>query len=103
MRRIGKTVLICHHDAPLDRYGLARWLATFTNLAGLVIVREPKARLWRRIRREVNRVGFLRFCDVLLFQMYYRVFLASGDQMWQEATVRNLQERFDELPANILL
>ena len=97
----GKTVLICHHDASLDRDGLARWLATFTDLAGLVIVREPQARLWKRIRREVNRVGFFRFCDVLLFQLYYRAFLAGSDQKWQEATLENLQGRFAELPTTV--
>jgi len=103
MRGTGKTVLICHHDAPLDRGGLASWLTTFTELAGLVIIREPKARLRKRIAREVNRVGVLRFCDVLLFQLYYRVFLASSDGMWQEATLRNLEKRYGELPSDIPL
>jgi len=31
-----KTLLICHHDAVLDRIGLARWLASFSELVGVV-------------------------------------------------------------------
>src|SRR2546425_1480667 len=78
-----KTLLICHHDAVLDRIGLARWLGSFSELVGVVEVREPKQRLWRRIRREVSRVGPLRFLDVLAYRAYERLALAPGDRAWR--------------------
>jgi hypothetical protein len=49
-----RSVLICHHDEPLNRFGLARWPASFTDLAAIIILREPRARLLRRIRRELS-------------------------------------------------
>lgn len=103
MPRVGRTVLICHDDEPLNRYGLSRWLATFTDLAGVVVIREPKARFWKRVKREIERVGLLRFLDVFLFQMYYRVFLATADEKWQEAMLRKLESRYGDIPDNVRL
>src|ERR671934_1169073 len=68
-----RTLLICHEGAPLHEEGLARWLASFSTLAGIVVLREPPRTLWRRVRREIRRVGVLRFLDVLAFRLYYRV------------------------------
>ena len=85
-----KTLLICHHDAVLDRVGLARWLASFSELVGVVEIREPKQRLWRRIRREVSRVGPLRFLDVLAYRAYERLALGRGDRAWQRGALERL-------------
>jgi len=48
-----RTLLICHDQAPLDREGLARWLASFSTFVGTVVVREPGGRLKKRIKREL--------------------------------------------------
>jgi hypothetical protein len=85
-----KTLLICHHDAVLDRIGLARWLASFSELVGVVEIREPKQRLWRRIRREASRVGPLRFLDVLAYRVYERLALAPADRAWQRGALERL-------------
>ncbi len=94
-----RSVLICHHDEPLNRFGLGRWLASFTELAAIIVVREPQARLLRRIRREIRRVGILRFMDVLAFRIYYRLLLARADGAWIQATLDDLLQRYDEIPA----
>jgi hypothetical protein len=78
-----KTLLICHDRAQLDQVVLARWMNSFSNLVGIVIIQEPASRIWRRIRREVKRIGVLRFFDVLAFQFYYRIFLVGKDQCWE--------------------
>src|SRR5947209_17590650 len=78
-----KTLLICHDGAQLDQLVLARWLNSFSNLVGVVVIQEPLSRTWRRIRREVKRVGLLRFLDVLAFRFYYRVLLAADDRKWE--------------------
>lgn len=98
MPRAGRTVLICHDDEPLNRYGLARWLATFTDLAGVVVIREPNSSLWKKVNREIKRIGLLRFLDVLFFRIYYRLFLASADEKWQEAMLRKLEEHYEDVP-----
>ena len=93
-----KTLLICHHDAPLHRLGLARWLASFSELVGIVEIHEPGRRLWQRIRREVRRVGPLRFLDVLAYNAYQRVFLAARDGAWQARELERLSAAYAPLP-----
>ena len=66
-----RTLLICHEHAALDREGLARWLGSFTTFAGTVVIREPGGRMRKRIVREMRRVGFWRFLDVVAFRAYY--------------------------------
>ena len=80
----------------LDRRGLARWLASFTDLAGIVLICEPKSRLWKRIKREIKRVGWWRFMDVLALRLYSRMVLASNDRRWMEKTLRELEARYPD-------
>lgn len=103
MPRVGRTVLICHDDEPLNRYGLSRWLATFTDLVGVVVIREPNARFWKRVKREIKRVGLLRSLDVFLFQIYYRLFLATADEKWQVTVLRKLEARYGDVPNRVRL
>jgi folate-dependent phosphoribosylglycinamide formyltransferase PurN len=93
-----RSVLICQHDEPLNRFGLARWLASFTELAAIVVVHEMGGRRWRRIRREIRRVGVPRFLDVLAFRAYYAAVLARADRAWIEATLDDLRRRYAEIP-----
>jgi len=85
-----RTVLIAHADDPLNVEGLACWLASFTDLAGLVILHEPAQRLWKRIRRELRRVGPLRLLDVFAFRLYSRLFLQRRDRDWEEERLAEL-------------
>ena len=95
-----RVVLICHHDDPLNREGLARWLASWADLAGLVVLSEPRQRLWRRIKREVRRVGPLRFLDVLAFRLYYRLFLRRRDAFWEQEELARLRAAYPPVPAS---
>jgi hypothetical protein len=94
-----RTLLICHADAPLDRDGLARWLGSFSTFAGTVSIREPRGRLRRRIAREIKRVGWWRFVDVLAFRVFYRVFAAAADRRWEDRRLRRLQRLYPAPPA----
>jgi len=94
-----RTLLICHHDADLDRDGLARWLASFSTLAGIVVVREPQRRLRKRVAREVQRVGIWRFLDVLAFRVVYRVWRANADRRWLARQLERLRALFPQRPA----
>lgn len=98
--KTARTALICHAGEPLNRYGLARWLASFTELAAVVVVRESRARLWRRVMREWKRAGPLRFLDVLAFRAYYRLALAGPDSAWIDETLAGLLRRYAEIPAS---
>src|SRR5687767_9328410 len=95
-----RTALICHADDPLNREGLARWLASSSTLAGVVVLQEPRQRLWKRIRREIRRVGLRRFWDVLAFRLYYRLFIGKCDRAWEQQQLDALCQRFAPLPAD---
>jgi len=87
-------VLICHEQDRLDTEGLASWLASSLRLAGLIIIRDPRGRLWRAAKREIRRVGWLRFLDVVAFRLYARVRLARRDHAWKDAEVARLRRRY---------
>ena len=87
-------VLICHEQDRLDTEGLASWLASTLRLAGLIIIRDPRSRLWRASRREIRRVGILRFLDVIAFRAFARLRLAKRDAAWKDAEVARLQRRY---------
>ena len=93
-----KTLLICHDGANLHREGLARWLASFSTLTGIVVLHEGKRAAWRRARRELRRVGPIRLADVLAFRLYYKLFMASRDKSWQDGTLREMCRRYRPLP-----
>jgi hypothetical protein len=92
-----RALLICHEGDRLDQKGLARWLASFSDLVGLIVLRETKPQVRRRIRRELERVGIIRFCDVLAFRMYHKLFLSKKDHIWEETMLNELCRRFAEI------
>lgn len=97
-----KIVLICHAGDDLTRYGLARWLASFSNLVGIVEIHEDGSQARQRIRAEVRRVGWLRFLfDVLPYRVYSRIAHASDDRGWIEDKLTELSETYAEMPAAI--
>jgi folate-dependent phosphoribosylglycinamide formyltransferase PurN len=93
-------VLICHENDPLDTEALASWLASTMNLAGLIVIRDESSRMWRVARREIRRVGWLGFLDVVAFRLYQRLRLARRDNAWKERQLARIRARY---PANLTL
>ncbi len=97
-----KVILICHASDDLTRYGFGRWLASFSDLVGIVEIHEDSSRARQRIRAEVRRVGWLRFLfDVLPYRVYTRIAHASADRDWTEEKLAELSETYAEMPADI--
>ena len=63
-------------------------------LTGLILIRDGRDRLWRASRREVRRVGLLRFADVVAFRAYARLALTHKDRAWQDAELIRLRSRY---------
>jgi hypothetical protein len=97
------TVLICHHDDPLNREGMARWLASFSDLRGVVVIREEGNRMRARIRREIKRIGIIRFLDVLAFRVYYKLKLAAKDAKVEGMLLSQIASRFPPSQARELI
>jgi methionyl-tRNA formyltransferase len=96
-----RTFLICHEDEQLNRIALLRWLASFSTLAGVIVLRETRGQKRRRIKRELKRVGLWRFLDVLAFRLFYAMFLAKDDREWERAKLEDLCRRYPEIPGNV--
>ena len=96
-----KTILICHDGCPLDQVAMVRWLASFSTLSGLIVLRERKRDLWRRIRREFRRSGLLGFVDVVAFRLYYAAFLSRRDQQWQAQQIAQICKQYPPAPGDL--
>src|SRR5947208_2077928 len=95
-----RTFLICHEEERLNHIALPRWMASFSTLAGMIVLRETRAQKQRRIQREIKRVGGWRFLDVLAFRLHYAAFLARTDQQWENKKLSELCQRYPEIPAS---
>ena len=63
-------------------------------MAGLIVIRDPRSRLWRKVKREITRVGVFRFLDVIAFRLYARLRLAPREDAWKAAEVARLRRRY---------
>lgn len=63
-------------------------------LAGLLIIRDEPGRRWRAARRELTRVGALRFMDVVAYRVFARLTSASRDTQWKQAELARLRAAF---------
>lgn len=89
-----KTTLICHEGDVFDQQGLSRWLASFSELVGLIVLREQSEQVRRRVRREIRRTGWLRLPDILAFRLYCKLFLAKRYNQWLTGAMAEFQRRF---------
>lgn len=96
-----KTLLICHEGAQLDQNGLARWLGSFSELVGVVVIRETGDRWRGRIRREIRRSGLFRFADIVGFRLFYRLMHARADRRWEKTKLRELCETYPPIPEHV--
>jgi folate-dependent phosphoribosylglycinamide formyltransferase PurN len=87
-------VLICHAEDPIDTVGLASWLAASLRLVGIVVLRRGPGRLLRSVRKEIHRVGLVRFLDIAAFRVYRRLCLARSDARWVAREVARLRARY---------
>lgn len=89
-----RTVLFCHHDAPLHREGYARWLAASSNLVGLVVIRDRWTTKLRRLWRQLRRAGPVGALDAVALRLHYRFTAARGDRRWEEEQLARLRARY---------
>jgi hypothetical protein len=93
-----RSVLVCHAGDDFDRQGLAAWLASFTELAGIVVLEETPKQMRARVGRELRRVGLPRFLDVIAMRIYQRLFLAGQDRAWLNKALETMRVRYGAPP-----
>lgn len=89
-----KIVLICHDNEPLSKEGMSRWIASFADLAGVIIISENPGRLSKRIKMEIKRSGLFGFLDVIAFRVYHRIFKSSIDHKYQQEALAYLTTQY---------
>jgi hypothetical protein len=89
-----RTMLICHAEEPLHTDGIVRWLASCSDLRGVVEIHDPPGAKVKRLKREYKRSGPLGFADVLLFQVYYRLGRLREDVAWKARTLDAMRSRY---------
>jgi hypothetical protein len=67
-------------------------------LVGIVVLDENGAQRRARVRRELKRVGWLRFIDVAAMRLYYRFRLAASDSRWLDDAVARMHTRYGHAP-----
>jgi folate-dependent phosphoribosylglycinamide formyltransferase PurN len=92
-----KTLLICHEDSKIDYEGLSNWLSSFSDLVGIVVLREKNDRKFKRIKREIKRVGLFRFADVMAFRFYYKLFMAKADAEWEAEELSKITRKYGKI------
>lgn len=73
---------------------MPRWLDSFTELAGILVIREKAGSRWQKLKRSISRDGVLATLDLLAFRLYQRAFLAKTDQAFAESVKSEMQSRF---------
>jgi hypothetical protein len=92
--RLPAAVLICHQHDRLDSVGLASWLAATMHLAGIVEIRDDRARQWRVARREIARSGVFGFLDAIAMRVYARLRLRPAESAWANEEVDRLRRLY---------
>lgn len=96
-----RTVLICHEDDPANRIGLARWLASWSTLAGILVLAEQRDQKWRRVKREFKRSGVVGFADVVAYRFVHRLSWQRLDAEYLERLLADIDARFPPLPVDL--
>ncbi|HEX7965175.1 MAG TPA: formyltransferase family protein [Gammaproteobacteria bacterium] len=99
---VPRVVLMCHEGDRIDTEGLTAWVASSMDLVGVIRLKERRSRAWQRVRREIRRVGLLRFLDVLAFRFYYRLMWGRRDAAWIDDEVQRLKARYPVDPSGVM-
>jgi len=88
-----RSVVICSDDNVFNRQVLPAYLASVTELVGIVAIVDKPEDTWKRLRHEWRRSKW-RILDVLAFRAFYRLRHASRDREWIRARSRAELGRF---------
>ena len=91
-----RSVVICSDDNVFNRQVLPAYLASVTELVGIVAIVDKPGDTWKRLRHEWRRSKW-RILDVLAFRAFYRLRHAGRDRAWIRARSQAELGRFAPL------
>ncbi|MFC7176993.1 formyltransferase family protein [Halosegnis marinus] len=90
-----------HEDARFEREVIEPWLASVSDLVGVVVIRNKRARTLARARRELSRSGLFGFADVLAFRLYYRTVLADREGEKIDELIESTRDKYPDVPDTV--
>lgn len=96
-----RSVLICQSDAELVQAVMPRWLDSFTELAGILVIRDKASNRWRKLKKSIFRDGVFATLDLLAFRLYQRAFLAKTDRQFEKSVQKEMLQRYPNPPVGI--
>ena len=85
-----RSVLICQHDASLVREIMPRWLHSFSDLAGIVVIRDQNSQRWKKLKRSIQKDGVFGTLDLLAYRLFHRFRYAAADRAFEQEIRRTL-------------
>lgn len=92
-----KTILICHENELINRWAIAAWLHSFSNLVAIVSIVDKKQHFLKRAQREIKRVGIFRFLDVIAFRLFHKLFNAKHDKHKTQSILDDCKAKYPVL------
>lgn len=96
-----KTVLMCHGYNFFNKEIVSRWLATFSEVVGIVIINEHPDFKKKRYKYEFKRSGLFGFIDIILFKVYHRLFLKKKEAKLNREILENCLKKFPKISKEI--
>lgn len=96
-----RSVLICQSDADLVQAVMPRWLDNFTDLAGIISIRERPGSRWQKLKKQLARNGVCNTIDLLAYRLYQKLFLSSADQAFEKQVQQEMQNRYSKTLSSI--
>jgi hypothetical protein len=96
-----KTVLMRHEHSRFEQEVTEPWLASISDLAGVVVIRNKRERTFARIRREFRRSGVLGLADVVAFRLYYKFRLANRESDKIDSLITSVGSQYPPPPEDV--
>ncbi len=64
------------------------------NLAGLIVISDGGRRLWSAAAREIRRIGWMKFIDVIAYRLFARLRLRPAENRWKADQLARLRARY---------
>jgi methionyl-tRNA formyltransferase len=96
-----RSVLICQSDAELVQAVMPRWLGSFTEVVGILVICDKASNRWRKLRKSFSRDGLLATLDLVAYRLYHRAFLAQQDCEFEKSVKQEMMQRYPASPAGV--
>jgi Formyl transferase len=89
-----RTVLICQHDASLVREIMPRWLHSFSEVVGIVVIRDVNSHRMKKLKRSLRNDGIWGTLDLLAYRLFHKFRYAAADRKFEDGIRQSLGELY---------